>query len=256
MNNLLSIQQSFSNSLLYGQVGIERYFPNNNRLSLSIYKNAYHYRLQDTLAQDYPALANILGDEGFTLLVSEYINKYPSASFSLRTLGQHLPGFLSAESHYAKQPYLAELAAFEWQLAEIFDFADSPTAAIEDVNTIPAESWPQLRVKLHPTIKWLRLNWNIAEIYPTLKANVKTPDLVIYPIRKTHLIWRNKYAPFYRVLDSLEWMALKTMENGQFSELCLMLSKLSKLPENAPLEAATYLKSWLASGLIESINYN
>ena len=255
MNTLLEIQTSFSRSLMENSGAIEPWLTRSETPALEIYSNAYRVRLEETLAQDFPALKQLLGADVFQAMAFEYIDKHPSTSFSLRTFGQRLPSFLSSDPNYSDQPYLAELAAFEWQLTDVFDVADSPVAGIEDMATVPAESWPGLMVKLHSSIRWLTLRWNVGEIYPALKSNISAPDLIKHSRRKHYLIWRQSNSPHYRLLDAEEWLALKTFENNDFSELCLTLSELSETPDNAPLDAATYLKSWLSAGLIESVSY-
>ncbi len=255
MNTLFELQSCFSRSIIDHNNDIEPWLAETETPALAIYNNAYRIRLQETLAQDYPALMQLLGNDAFMILASEFILEYPSASFSLRTFGQRLACFLGTDPNYRQQPYLAELADFEWQLTDVFDLADTPVAGIEDMNSIPPEAWPSLTLKLHASSRWLTLRWNIGEIYPALKSNSPVPDLIKHPRRKHYLIWRQSYSPHYRILDAQEWLALKTFENNDFSKLCLTLSELSETPEKAPLQAATYLKSWLTAGLIESVNY-
>lgn len=255
MTTLLELQSCFSRSVMTNSADIEPWLAESETPALAIYNNAYSIRLQETLMNDYPALAQLLGDDGFTSLASEYNSIYPSESYSLRYYGQYLSVFLSSIAVYKLQPYLAELAAFEWTLTDIFDQADTPIINIEIMNSIPPEAWPTLKVKLHSTIRWLNLYWNIADIYPSLKTNAPQPELIRKTQQIHYLIWRENNSPHYRILHEREWLAIKTIEKNNFSELCVVLSDLSDTPEKVPLEAATFLKSWMTAGLIESVNY-
>ncbi len=255
MKSLLELQSCFSRSVIDEDDAITPWLTASKTPALAIYSNAYQIRLQETLAQDYPALKQLLGNDAFITLATDFIREYPSVSFSLRSFGQLLPDFLSTQADYRQQPYLSELAALEWQLTDVFDCADRPLAAIEDVAIIPPQAWPSLTVKLHSSIRWLTLRWNVGEIYPALKNHGVAPNLEEHPHRNHYLIWRQNYSPHYRRLDTLEWQALTTFEGNDFSVLCQSLSELSETPDNASMQAATYLKSWLAAGLIESVTY-
>ena len=76
----------------------------NDRLSsferLEIYNRVYWFRVLDCLYDDYPGLRAIVGERKFMKLTTAYLAKYPSASFTLRNLGQRLEKFLREEPHW------------------------------------------------------------------------------------------------------------------------------------------------------------
>ncbi len=69
-------------------------------------------------------------------------------------------------------------------------------------------------MKLHALAKWITLNWNLIEIYQVFVIESKIPDLVRYQSPKQCLIWRKQYSPHFRLVDAIEWFALKIMENS------------------------------------------
>ena len=255
MTTLLDLQACFSRSVMENSTDIEPWLAESETPALAIYSNAYRIRLKETLANDYPALAQLLGENEFTSLASDYNSTNPSESYSLRYYGQYLSAFLSSNTVYKLQPYLAELATFEWALTDIFDQVDTPVVNVEMMNSIPLEAWPTLKVKLQSTLRWLSFYWNIADIYPSLKTKAPQPDLIRETQQIHCLIWRENNSPHYRLLNEREWLAIKTIEKNNFSEFCEVLSDLSDTPEKVPLEAATFIKSWMTAGLIESVNY-
>ena len=70
----------------------------NDRLTsferLEIYNRVYWFRVLDCLYDDYPGLRAVLGEERFMKLITAYLAKYPSASFTLRNLGSRLEKFI------------------------------------------------------------------------------------------------------------------------------------------------------------------
>src|SRR5262245_18981807 len=80
----------------------ERHFPRivlpsktlDSYLRIGIYRDMYLARLREALASDYPALMHYLGDEAFTRLACDYVHAYPSRSYTLNRLGDHLPEYI------------------------------------------------------------------------------------------------------------------------------------------------------------------
>lgn len=104
---------------------------------LGVYANAIRLRFLDVLAQDYPGLSALAGDDGFRRLGLAYIEAHPSHHPSIRWFGCHLPAFLRASAPWRERPVLAEMAAFEWVKGELLDAADSPVMGVEDIAAIP-----------------------------------------------------------------------------------------------------------------------
>ncbi len=133
----------------------------NDRLSsfdrLEIYNRVYWFRVLDCLYDDYPGLRAILGEKKFMRLATAYLAKYPSSSFTLRNLGQHLERFLNEEPQWiAPRDELAlDMARFEWAQVVAFDDAAQPPITTDDVLDTPPS---RLRLRLQPYLSLLELN--------------------------------------------------------------------------------------------------
>jgi hypothetical protein len=98
----------------------ETFIKPNDRLTsfdrLEIYNRVYWFRVLDCLYDDYPGLRGILGERKFMKLITAYLAKYPSASFTLRNLGSRLEQFLREEPRWvAPRAELAlDMVRFEW----------------------------------------------------------------------------------------------------------------------------------------------
>lgn len=257
MNPLKTIQHRFSHSLLKDQIAIEPLLTPDDRSAartpLDIYKSAYYTRLIDALEQDYPVLQQLLGTERFRKTAHSYIEKYPSTSFTLRYFGQHLSAFIHNTDIGQQQPCLAELATFEWQLTDIFDLSDCPTACPDVMNRFKPAQWPHLNIQLHNSVRWLSLNWNISEIHLAGQTGANLPVPVRHPQPAQVLLWRKDYTPRYRVVSHTEKTALQMLETRSFAQLCQFLADQSDDQVNPAMAAAIYLKSWLSAGLISAV---
>ena len=122
---------------------------------LEIYATAYFIRIHNSLKEDYATVHAVLGDELFLELIREYLNVHVPRHFSLRYAGKHLPPFLKRHSLQEQYPFLADLAAFEWELLEAFDAADAVALELSDLEACAPEAWPNLHLQLVPSVRFL-----------------------------------------------------------------------------------------------------
>ena len=146
----------------------------NDRLTsfdrLEIYNRVYWFRVLDCLYDDYPGLRGILGEGKFMNLITAYLAKYPSASFTLRNLGSRLEQFLREEPRWvAPDRELAlDMVRFEWAQVVAFDDAAKPAVTPDDI----LEARPdKLRLGLQPYLSLLELNYEVDEFLMAVKKN-------------------------------------------------------------------------------------
>ncbi len=217
---------------------------------LAIYHNAYRARLLEALRGDYPALHGWLGDDQFDSLASAYIRAHPSRHFSLRWFGAELAGFIDGYLLVEQAAPLAELARLEWAFGLAFDAAAGEPLSLEQMAALAAEDWPDLQVRLLPCVQWQACRYNSLAIWRALKEPSECPASQALAQQQVWLIWRRGLISHYRSLDSAEARALHGMAvtGWNFGELC---AELSELGDNAPLQAASWLRQWLSDGLLQ-----
>jgi hypothetical protein len=142
----------------------EQFIKPNDRLSsferLEIYNRVYWFRVLDCLYDDYPGLRAIVGEGKFLKLATAYLAKYPSASFTLRNLGQRLERFLREEPEWIAphEDLGLDMARFEWAQVVAFDDASHPKITTDDVlDAAPS----RLRLGLQPYLSLLDLNFAV-----------------------------------------------------------------------------------------------
>ena len=114
---------------------------------LELYHRQYWYRLLDSMAEDFPALRALLGDEPFWRLMEAFLESNPPTSFTLRHLGSGLADFLRANPDVVTHASLAEdLARLEYALCEAFEAADHPTVEPAQLASVRLALQPHVRL--------------------------------------------------------------------------------------------------------------
>lgn len=176
---------------------------------LNIYANMYFYRIHDALKEDFPLLLVELGDEGFHNLITEYLVAHPPTHYSLRYAGEYLAGFI-------KDDKLSKLARFEWALVTAFDAAEAKLLTESDLQKIPAEKWPGLVLKLHPSVQLLEHDHQV--------------------------VWRQGLDVVHLQAPQEEWQLLNAIRHGDdFAALCT---------QSSAEKIAMHLRHWIANGLL------
>jgi len=88
---------------------------------IGIYQGMYLLRMHDALAADFPGLKRALGDAAFRSFVRKYVQDFPSTSYTLNRLGDHVPEFLARTGRWPHRAFLRDLARLELAVTEVFD---------------------------------------------------------------------------------------------------------------------------------------
>ena len=120
MSQLAKLQSDFQAYLMDAGKGaaFKNYIVDDEKVGatrrLSIYADAYRLRIIEALANSYPKLKALLGDNLFDVTARSFIDAYPSTYQNMRWVGDKM------QTHLIKtlpqHPIAAEMAAFEWAL--------------------------------------------------------------------------------------------------------------------------------------------
>lgn len=117
---------------------------------LELYHRQYWYRLLDSIAEDFPGLRRLLGDEPFWRLLEIYLETEPPRSFTLRHLGAGLAAFILRRPELAAHPVHAEeLARLEYALCQAFEAGER--------DPVPPGEVGRARLALQPHVRLLEL---------------------------------------------------------------------------------------------------
>jgi hypothetical protein len=249
MSRLENLQRELQASVIDGEGVIADFIDASVEIPatirLQIYSDAYRLRLIEALQANYPLLAQLVGEHAFARLTQLYLAVQPSRHYSIRWFGHRLVDFLREHPDYRKQPWLAELAMWEWAIATAFDAADAATLTVENLTSIAPNAWSDMRFVFHPSVQRVALTTNVVAIAKAAADNLSLPRPSTQE-RTEWLIWRQDLTVQYRSLDAHEAAVIDgAIAGGTFSDLCELLVARDAIEDQVPLIAAGLLKQWV-----------
>ena len=148
---------------------------------------AYYARLLECLRAEYPIMAEAMGTELFDEFAVEYLQRYPSHSYTLNDLGANFAAFLaetrptSADEDNSWLDFLVDLAKLEWCFAEVFDGPARRISRLlgqDQLQGISADAWAEARLVPVPCLRILRLDFPVQVYYRAIREGTEAvpPD--------------------------------------------------------------------------------
>jgi hypothetical protein len=215
---------------------------------VDIYANMYFYRIRDVLREEFAKVLDILGDDGFHNLVTDYLVACRPKHPSLRDAGARLPAFLAEHPLAEGRAWVAELARLERTHLELHDGPDAEALSLEFVRTIQPAELGALTLLAIPSHRLLRNRFQVSAVW-------KAPDRhqaagAPREISETLLVWRQDLTVFHRAVPADEEALLQLVATGaRFDIVCERLLE-SEGDERAIGRAFELLTRWVVDGLI------
>ncbi|MBD2840455.1 putative DNA-binding domain-containing protein [Pseudomonas sp. JM0905a] len=133
----------------------------------AIYRNNVLASLINALADTFPVVRQLVGDEFFTGMARLHVQATPPRSPLLAFYGEDFPAFIGAFPPAAGLPYLADVARLELAQVRAYHAADLPavdTARLAAVLSDP-ECLPGMQLCLHPSVEVVSSDYAIASLW-------------------------------------------------------------------------------------------
>jgi hypothetical protein len=219
---------------------------------LEIYRRAYHARLVECLADDYPVTQHALGETAFDGLCRGYISAHPSTGPSLNYFGRRMGDFVrgTVADPFPLRGFVADLTALEWAIVEVIHAASEPPLTPEGLREVPADGWGGVRLAATPALALLRFDYPVNEYFQAVRDD-ESPEIpaaspsatVVY--RSGPTVWRMDLTePMFDVLSAL--VAGDTLAEA----LGRAEAGLAGVDESeVAARVTTWFREWVAHGL-------
>lgn len=118
-----------------------------------------------TLANAYPVIRMLVGEEFFGGLSRAYGLAHPSGNADLNRFGDHFATFLAGFPHTAQFPYLPDMARLEWAVHRAHYAPDAAALTAGQLAALAPERLEQCTMTLHPACGLHASPWAVVPLW-------------------------------------------------------------------------------------------
>jgi len=216
---------------------------------VGIYHGMYMLRMIEALTADYGALVQFIGEHAFEHLVRDYVQQFPSRSYTLNRLGDSLPEFIAASS-LKRRIFLRDLARLELAMTHVFDEAEAEPLPADAIAGIAPEQIADARIVPIPALRLLALDYDANETFQAFRE-----ERPMKPRRqKTWLaVHRRDYGVYRMPLAREAFTFLESLVAGETvgDAVDSFHRGFRRFPEQN--ELFIWFRDWSAAGLFSAI---
>ena len=237
---------------------------------LNIYANAYYARLVECLGECYPVFRRAVGQDVFNGFTFEYLQLYPSRSYTLDHLGDHFVRFLKetrpdrtdsdGEKGETNWPdFLIDLATLEWTIAQVFDgpgVEQEKTLTATDLLAVPAQRFAQAKLLPVVCLRLLQFRYPV-NAYWTAARRVGEEEKIPIPesAEEAVAITRRDYIVRRYTLTAPQKVLLQSLQEGRtVGESIADAAQVSEMDdEELAAQLHSWFRFWTAEQFFQSI---
>ncbi len=237
---------------------------------LAIYANAYYARLLECLRESFPVLTKTLSPEVFNDFAFDYLQRYPSKTYTLNRLGDHFPAFLdeTRPDRTEENPnpptdwpdFLIDLARLEWNIEQVFDGPggeNKPTLLTDELRKLTPEDFATARLVSNRSLKLLEFKYPINAYYTAAKglSDTEDPPSPPSPSQQFLALHRRDFIVRRTELSAPQHALLTSLQSGRtITEAITAAARQTDLSEEQFQSAlAQWFSNWTASGFFERV---
>ena len=219
---------------------------------VGVYQGMYLMRMVEALATDYPVIKHFLGDDAFDELVTDYVARYPSRSYTLNRLGDHLPQFLADRPDWSQDGFLPDLARFELAMTEVFDEEETPVLSGEDLEAVPPEAWEEARLRPIAALRLLELEHVVVPHLTAFHRDRPCPKPMKLP--SWVVVYRRDYSVLRLELSTPEFALLSSLVDGTPLGEALADAVAGSHSARQQAKVFRWFRSWIREGLFTGVD--
>lgn len=133
--------------------------------ALAVYRTNYFGNLHDALANAYPVIVQLVGEEFFRYLTKQFIAHHSSTSGNLHLYGAEMAGFLASFKPAQNLVYLPDVAALEWACHRAYFAEDVTPLDRKRLVSLSPEHYADMVLYLDPACRWIGSRYPIVTIW-------------------------------------------------------------------------------------------
>ncbi len=182
---------------------------------LAIYLNNVYYSLTEALADTFPVIKRLVGDEFFRFAARQFIETYPPNAPILASYGVNFGEFLRSLEPAASLLYLPDVAQLEFAWLQSYHERDADPVSVNQLQSIPADQYAELRLQFHPSRRFVRSDFPIAKIWEVNQQDEDGDEVVNLASGPNHiLVIRPRMEVEVRTMNAAAFEFLKSLDAG------------------------------------------
>ena len=214
---------------------------------LHVYADGYPARIEESLAENFPALAHLTGAAAFHALTHRYLHAVVLPSYNLNDAGAALAAFLRADPLAAGLPFLSDLAELEWRVARAFHAAALPPLDPTRLTAWSADDWEHAVLRFQPAVALVSSAWPIRELWECQGTPIEAIDVDLNGRPDHVLVYRAGFAVHCLSLPAPEARALRDALAGR--HLGELVERLAA-DDDDPDRVAAWFARWMQLGIV------
>ena len=131
----------------------------------AVYRNNVILSLIEALADAYPAICRLVGDEFFRAAARVFVTRSPPASPVLLRYGAGFAEFLKDFPPAGDLPYLADVARLEWAWLCAYHAAEADSLDISALAGLAGDVLPGIVLEMHPSLQIVDSPYPVVTIF-------------------------------------------------------------------------------------------
>ncbi len=192
MNTQTAFAQALLDPALPAPNGLSTWNGSDPTTRFAVYRNNVMVSLIDALADTYPVVQALVGEEFFRAMARVFAQAKPPRSAVMAYYGREFAAFVDAFSPAASVPYLGDVARLEMARVLAYhaaDVAPIQTGALQQALADP-EQLLSLRLVLHPSVHTVTSAFSVLSIWAAHQADSSVPS-VDPDVAQAVLVFRN-----------------------------------------------------------------
>ena len=217
------------------------------RIRLGAYTGGYPVRLEEALAEAYPALRHVLGEETFRGVVMRYLPVAPAGIYNLNDVGTPLPVWLASDDVARAVPYAPDLARLELAVQRAFH---ATLLSPFDATALAAwepDDWDRAIVRFQAGVALVRSAWPIHDVWQARTQPRHGIDIVVERRPQDVLVARAGFGVAATVTPPDEAMLLERLLAGERLGMALTALEASGVAGDT---VTAWFAGWVRRGLV------
>lgn len=140
---------------------------------LAVYRNNVRSSLSKALAETFPVVEQLVGEDFFKFAARAYFDTHPPSSPLVAHYGDKFPAFLETFEPAAATPYLPDTARLELAWLDAYRVADETPLSRNQIFAVAGDDPSDLILTLHPSVQLMRSDYAVASLWRRHQENAE-----------------------------------------------------------------------------------